>query len=264
VASKRMESLRQKMSSGRKALVAYFTVGYPTLEKSAEVFRALAKAGADAIEVGIPFSDPLADGPVIQAASHKAIEAGGSLKAGLAQIKDMRAAGIDIPLIVFSYYNPIYRMGLMNFAREASEAGADAVLVPDLPIEEAGLLNEAVSALGMGMVFLVAPTSTTQRMRAAQERSCGFVYAVSVTGVTGERKALPEHLAGFVSRSRNAGRLPVAVGFGVSGPEQAREVAGYADGVVIGTAFLRAADEGGAAAVGRLAADIRKALDGAN
>ncbi|MBN1809398.1 MAG: tryptophan synthase subunit alpha [Planctomycetes bacterium] len=258
-----MKKLEGLMRSGRKALIPYFTTCYPGAAESLETFKALAAAGADCLEIGIPFSDPLADGATIQASSHRAIEAGGSLRQGLGAAGQLRSAGVEIPLIVFTYYNPVYRMGLMNFARKAAEAGADGVLVPDLPVEESGLLREALAAFDMGMVFLAAPTSTAQRLRYAQEHSTGFVYAVSVAGVTGARKSIAERLPAFIERVRQAGDLPVGVGFGVSDPEQAVEVAGCADGVIIGSAFIDAYEKGGPEAVGRLAGEIRTALDGA-
>jgi len=258
-----MDKLSKKMRSGYKALVPYFTVGYPNIEESRKVFRAFAEAGADCIEIGIPFSDPLADGPTIQASSYKAIQAGGGLKAGLEMIKSLRAEGVEAPCVVFSYYNPIYRMGIMEFAKKAADAEADAALVPDLPVEESGLLSEALSAFGMGLVMLAAPTSPPLRMKAIQKHSNGFVYAVSVTGVTGARTELPEYLGDFVRKLKAAGELPVAVGFGVGTPEQAKEVAKSADGVVVGSAFIRAYDEGGIENVSRLARSLRESLDGA-
>jgi len=263
--AKRMDTLGGQMLSGKKALIAYFTIGYPSLIESVATCKALADAGADCIELGIPFSDPLADGPTIQAASYKAISAGGGLKAGIRAAGELRKSCVDVPLVIFSYYNPIFRMGLADFAKRASDADADAALVPDLPVEEAGPLIEALAAQKMSMIFLAAPTSTEKRLKLIQEHSSGFVYAVSVTGVTGvtgERKGLPDYLPGFVKRIKEAGKLPVAVGFGVSGPEQAEEVAKLADGVVVGSAFLHAYDTGGVKAAGRLAADIKKALGG--
>ena len=258
-----MKKLAERMSCGKKALIAYFTVGYPSIPQSAAAMRTLLDSGADCLEIGIPFSDPLADGPTIQAASNAAIRAGGNLRAGLEVCEDLRRTAPDVPIVIFTYYNPVYRMGLMNFARNVSSAGADAVLVPDLPIEEAGMLNEALVAFNAGMVFLAAPTSTERRLRLVQERSSGFVYAVSVTGVTGERTEMPDYLPAFVERIKAAGKLPVAVGFGVSGPGQAAAVARCADGVVVGIAFLNAYDAGGGDALASLAASLVKALDGA-
>jgi tryptophan synthase alpha chain len=257
-----MDTLEKNMLSGKKALIAYFTIGYPSVMESVATCKALADAGADCIELGIPFSDPLADGPTIQAASYKAIAAGGGLKAGIRAAGELRKSCVDVPLVIFSYYNPIFRMGLADFAKRAADADADAALVPDLPVEEAGPLIEALVAQKLGMIFLAAPTSTANRLKLIQEHSSGFVYAVSVTGVTGERKGLPDYLPGFVKRIKEAGKLPVAVGFGVSGPEQAEEVAKLADGAVVGSAFLHAYDSGGVKAAGRLAGDIKKALGG--
>jgi len=258
----RMDTLGKNMLSGKKALIAYFTIGYPSVVESVAVCKTLADAGADCIELGIPFSDPLADGPTIQAASYKAISAGGGLKAGIRAAGELRKSCVNVPLVVFSYYNPIFRMGVVEFAKRVAGADADAALVPDLPVEEAGPLIEALAPHKLGMVFLAAPTSTANRLKLIQEHSTGFVYAVSVTGVTGERKGLPDYLPGFVNKIREAGKLPVAVGFGVSTPKQAEEVAKLADGVVVGSAFLHAYDSGGVKAAGRLAGDIKKALGG--
>lgn len=258
--SERIERFSRGMRQGQKALVAYFTAGFPTLAESRQVFAALAASGADCLEIGVPFSDPLADGPTIQRASETALRSGGGLRQTLDVLAALRSDNLDVPCIVFGYYNPVYRMGLENFAAAAAGCGADAALVPDLPLEEAAPLEAAMQQHGLGLVHLVAPTSTPERMRRAHSRSHGFVYAVSVTGVTGAREALPADLADFVRAAKAAGRLPVVVGFGVRDGAQARAVAAVADGVVVGSAFIEAARSGGSEAVARLAGELKRAL----
>lgn len=260
--TERMRRLSERMKRGGKALIPYFTAGFPTLEESREVFISLAQAGADCLEIGVPFSDPLADGPTIQRASERALKAGGGLTATLELVQALRKAGVEIPCILFGYYNPVYRMGLEEFAGAAEAAGADGALVPDLPVEESAPLEKALAARGLGMVHLIAPTSTEERIAEAHRRSCGFIYAVSLTGVTGARDTLPPDLAAFVGRAKRLGGLPVAVGFGVKTPGQAAEVAGIADGVVVGSAFIDAAEKGGRTALAELAGAMKRSIEG--
>ena len=234
---------------GRPALVAYLMAGYPTRAGSLAALRVAAEAGADLIELGVPYSDPLADGPVIRDAADAARAAAGGAF-GLAETIDLArefvASGLDDmpPVALMTYLNPLMRMGLPKAASAMREAGIDGVIVPDLPPDMAGPWLAASE--GIDTVFLTAPTSTPERLAKIGEMSRGFVYCVSSTGVTGERAELPDELVGLVARVKSATALPVAVGFGVSTPEQAATVARVADGVIVGSAIVRRqADLGG-------------------
>lgn len=222
----------------RAALMPYLPLGYPTLDVSRELIRATASAGADVIELGVPFSDPLADGPIIQRATQAALENGMTLAKCLAMVRAARADGVDIPLVLMGYYNPILRYGVERFAQDASGAGADGVIVPDLPVEEAGALCGAAKAYDFAATFLAAPTSTDERLKKIGDATRGFLYLVSLTGVTGMRTSLAEGLAEFVQRTRQATDKPLCVGFGISNPENAHAVAELADGVIVGTALV--------------------------
>jgi len=219
----------------------YFPLGYPDLDTSIDVIEALAKNGADLIEVGLSFSDPLADGPVIQHATQIALEKGISVKKSLEAVKELRNRGVDIPLILMGYYNPILAYGLEKFIGDAKEAGADGFIIPDLPFEEA---EEFTSVAGdMPLIQMLAPTSSDQRMEAILRNAKGFVYLVSVTGVTGERASMSEGLGELIARVRKHTSVPVCVGFGIGTPDQAREVGEMADGAIVGTALVRAVGE---------------------
>jgi len=223
-------------------LVAYVTCGDPDLATTREVVLAAAKAGADVIELGVPFSDPVADGPVIQRASERAIAKGVSLPQVLelaAHVRKQTEAG----LIIFSYLNPIMRMGLQNFCASAKRAGVDGVLVTDLPIEEAGEYIRLVRECDMATVFLAAPTSTDERLKRIAQASTGFVYAVSRTGVTGTRDQVASDASALVKRLRKYTKLPIAVGFGVSNRSQFEEVGKFADAVVIGSAIVQTVEQ---------------------
>jgi len=222
----------------RGALVPYLTAGFPSMRATEELAMEMDLRGAAALELGVPFSDPLADGPVIQRASSRALAGGASLKGILKMIERLRARGARIPVVIFSYYNPIYRFGIEEFARRASGCGADGLLVPDLPPEEGRELSEAIRARGLDMPFLAAPTTTDGRLARIGRASSGFVYLVSLTGVTGARKRLPPDLAGFVARARRRIDLPLAVGFGISTPDQVRAVLRIADAAVVGSAIV--------------------------
>lgn len=229
----------------RAAFVPFLMGGDPDLESSARLLRALAAGGADVIEIGVPFSDPVADGPVNQAAANRALESGTSLPSVLRLIAEERAS-LDVPVVLFTYFNPVFHYGIGRFAEHAAASGVDAVLCVDLPPEEAE--SEWVPALrqaGVDTVFLVAPTSPADRVARACSVSTGFVYFVSRTGVTGERESLADDLARDLKRVRKRCALPVAVGFGIATPEQASEVGELADGVVVGSALVRMVEEGG-------------------
>jgi tryptophan synthase alpha chain len=229
-------------AEGRKAFVAFVTAGDPSLERTVEAALALEKGGADVLELGVPFSDPLADGPVIQRASERALRRGTTLAAVLETVKRIRQAS-ELPVVLFSYANPLMRFGLERLAREARAAGVDGVLVTDLPPEEAGQWLPAARGAGLDTVFLAAPTSPDERLRMVAEASRGFVYAVSRTGVTGEEKALSGDARPLVARLRSLTEVPVALGFGISTPEQVQAAAGVADGVVVGSALVRFLEE---------------------
>jgi tryptophan synthase alpha chain len=221
----------------------YFPLGYPNLEISIDVIEALAKNGADLIEVGLSFSDPLADGPVIQQATQVALEQGITIKKSLEAVKELRTRGVTIPLILMGYYNPMLAYGLEKFVRDAKEAGADGFIVPDLPVEEsAEFENVLVGATGpspLPLIRMLAPTSSSDRMEMIARNAKGFIYLVSVTGITGERKSIVEGLGDLIASVREHTSAPVCVGFGIGTPEQAKEVGQMADGVIVGTACVR-------------------------
>jgi tryptophan synthase alpha chain len=230
----------------------YFPLGYPDLDTSIDVIEALAKNGADLIEVGLSFSDPLADGPVIQQATQVALEKGITVKKSLAAVAELRKRGVDIPLILMGYYNPMLAYGLEKFIRDAREAGADGFIVPDLPMEEA---EEFQSMLGdasitsetntrsplsaMPLIQMLAPTSPNERMEAIARNAKGFIYLVSVTGVTGARTSISDGLGDLIQRVREHTSAPVCVGFGIGTPEQAKQVGVLADGVIVGSACVK-------------------------
>ena len=225
----------------------YFPVGYPDLATSIDVLEALAKNGADLIEVGLSFSDPLADGPVIQKATQTALDKGVTTKQVIATVAELRRRGVTIPLILMGYYNPILAYGLEKFVHDAREAGADGFIVPDLPPEESaefvGALVGAQHAVPLPLITMLAPTTPAGRMEQIARNARGFIYLVSVTGVTGARADVPEGLAGLVARVREHTSVPVCVGFGIGTPEQAKAVGEIADGVIVGSACVRAIDE---------------------
>ena len=221
----------------RPGLVTYTTAGDPDLPRSAEILKALDRAGADVLEVGVPFSDPLADGPVIQRATERALAAGGSLRSALAMIAGIRA-GLAAPIVVFSYANPMMRLGLDQFARQAADAGVDGVLALDLPIEEAGGFRETLARAGIDMIFLLSPTTTDARIQRAAELGSGFLYGISRLGVTGAREQVASGAEAMVGRIRRHTTLPIALGFGISRPEHVAEVGAYADAAVVGSALV--------------------------
>jgi len=255
------EGLRAR---GRKALVAFLTAGYPTHAVFPELVRAAADAGADVIEIGVPFSDPIADGPVIQNASVVALSNGMTIQRALEDAGRL-SPEVQAPLVVMSYVNPILRLGVEKFAREAQSAGIAGVVLPDVSFEESTPFRASIRDAGLAYIDLVAPTSDDERMRAIAPASDGFVYVVSITGVTGTRDAVAADLPALVARVRVHARAPVYVGFGVSTPAQAAAVARLADGVIIGSRLVRLAGEGaaeGAAArVGEFLAGVRRELD---
>jgi tryptophan synthase alpha chain len=258
------EKFAELKSKGEKALVAYITAGYPGLETTRALIPALARAGVDLLEVGVPFSDPTADGPVIQAASQAALKNGTTLTRVLDLVGELRSE-VGIPLVLFSYYNPIFSMGGATFAKRAAEAGVDGVLVVDLPAEEAGELRSQTHPAGIDIISLVAPTSGGDRIGKVVNAATGFIYYISVTGVTGTRGPELDETRKNVGTIRKLTKLPVVVGFGVSTPEQARQIGSMADGVVVGSAFVKLigekiGDAGMIDAVEAYAASLKAAL----
>jgi tryptophan synthase alpha chain len=232
-------------AEGRPALIAYLTAGDPDPGRTPSLVAALERGGADLIELGVPFSDPIADGPVIQRASERALRAGTTLRGVLGIAREIRR-GSAIPLLLFTYLNPALRYGLAELARDAVAAGIDGCLLTDLSVEEAGDYVGVMRAAGLDTVFLAAPTSTPQRLRLVARYSTGFVYLVSLTGVTGERTSLSVAAGALVESMRPITSLPLAIGFGISQPEQAAAAGALADGVVVGSAFVRLVERHGA------------------
>jgi tryptophan synthase alpha chain len=241
----------------RAALMPYLMGGYPDLAGSTDAGLAAAEAGADVIELGVPFSDPLADGPVIHAAGTEAL-ARGATPRGVMGVCERIAE--SVPVVLMVYFNLIFAAGPKAFALRACAAGASGLIVPDLPHDEADEVRAACDAEGLALVPLVAPTSTPDRIAEIGAEARGFVYVVSLTGTTGERRELPAGLADTVAAARLSTDVPVAVGFGISTGDQARAVSELADGVIVGTRLVRAASEGGPAAVGSLVEELAEAL----
>jgi tryptophan synthase alpha chain len=226
-------------TEGRAGLVTYLTAGDPDLETSARLFGGLAAAGADLIEIGMPFSDPMADGPVIQDAGQRALRQGMTLRRTLALVRELRRAEEAIPIVLMGYFNPIYRYGPESFAQDAAAAGVDGVIVVDLPPEEDAELTEPGRAAGLDFVRLATPTSDEHRLPRIVEHATGFIYYVAVSGITGTRSADAANIAAAITRLRRFTPLPIAVGFGIRTPQQAAEVARAADAAVVGTALVR-------------------------
>jgi len=252
---------------GRKAFVAYLTAGDPDLETTAKLIPALEAAGVDIIEIGVPFSDPTADGPVIQAASQRALKNGATLEKILAMIAGLRRTS-EIPIVLFGYFNPILSYGPEKLAADAASSGVDGLLVVDLPPEEADELRRFTDPAGLAFITLIAPTTDPRRARKILRRATGFVYYISVTGVTGTAVPRPDAVRQDVERIKALTALPVAVGFGISTPAQAAAIAPLADGVVVGSALVRLIGEEGTS-IGLIektfsfAEEIRLAIDAA-
>ena len=254
------EAFAARRAQGRAALVPYVTAGYPERGSTVAALEALAAAGADVIELGIPFSDPLADGPTIQHASFVSLEKGTTVAKVLEDLSAFRTRS-RTPVVLFTYLNPLLSYGLARFLRDAESAGGNGLLITDLPSGSDPALEQKVIASPLDLVRLIAPTTPIERVPAAAAGGSGFLYYISRTGVTGARSELREELAAEVGRIRDAVSLPVAVGFGISTPEQAAAVGAAADGVVVGSALIQALDRGGVAEAGRFVAALRHALD---
>ena len=238
---------RLKARGNGPGLVTYITAGDPDLPRTEGILRALDRAGADVLEVGVPFSDPLADGPVIQRATERALASGTTLS-GVLQLVTRLRADLRAPIVIFSYANPILRLGAERFADEAKAAGVDGVLVLDLPIEEAAEFRALLSDRGIDTILLLSPTTTDDRLRRAAALGSGFLYAISRLGVTGARDAIADGAEDIVRRIRMVSHLPIALGFGISKPEHVREVGRWADAAVVGSALVSVIAEAGASA----------------
>lgn len=260
----KFKTLKKK---NKKALIVYITGGYPDLSATEKLVPELENAGADIVEIGIPFSDPIADGPTIQKASERALSKGATLKKILQGVKNIRSKS-GIPIVFMSYFNPIYRYGIERFVRDASGCGVDGVIIPDLPPEEAGEIIGIARRRHFCMIFLASPTSTQARLKIIAKQSSGFIYYVSLTGVTGARKHLAADIAVNIRRiKRFTGDKPVCVGFGVSNEKQVRAVARIADGVIVGSAVIKAIEKFRKSrnfekSVGRFTARLARAIHG--
>ena len=246
---------------GHIALIPYITVGYPTVEATLKVVPLLASSGCDIVELGIPFSDPLADGATIQKASSCALENGVTPQLCLEVAKKL-SQSVDIPLVFMTYFNPVFSYGLEGFCGACASSGVSGLIIPDLPPEEGSELEAITQRQRLDLIYLLAPTSTDERIRLVAERSRGFVYLVSVTGVTGVRNRLPTNLNAFIARVRKVTTQPLCVGFGISTPEQARRVAQIADGVIVGSRIIQLMEtEDNFISVGNFIKGLRHALD---
>jgi tryptophan synthase alpha chain len=254
-----IERIANVFAAKKVAFMPYAPLGYPTLDGSLEVVRTLVKAGADLIEIGIPFSDPLADGPTVQAATQKALENGITLPQCLAMVKQLRGEGITTPFMLMGYMNPFLAYGLERLGKAALEAGVDGYIVPDLPPESAAGFEAMCVQNGQALIYMLAPTSTPERIKLIAGKAQGFIYLVSVTGVTGAREQMSESLPAFIDRVRTHTDKPLAVGFGIANGAIARDVGQYADGVIVGSALVKASGES-IEAVGALAREIAEAL----
>ena len=249
--------------NGKKALVAFYTAGDPNLDASKEIFAAIEKSGADIIEIGVPFSDPLADGPTIQASSYRSLNNGTTLKKIIQLVSDIRKTS-QLPVVLMTSFNPVFVYGQKEFVADALKAGVDGVIIPDLPHEEADEFLEI--AEGLDMIFLLSPTSTPDRVKQIGKISKGFIYYISLTGTTGTQGTLSSGLEAKVDAIKQFVSLPVLVGFGISGPEQAREAAKVSDGVIIGSAIVKLVEKNNDPVerdrkLGEFIASIQKAIN---
>lgn len=261
------DAFARARAEARPALIAYLTVGYPSPQATPELVMALARGGADLIELGVPFSDPIADGPIIQRASHAALQAGATPQSCLDLVDSLRHRGLMTPIVFMGYYNPILRRGLDAYAEACSAAGVDGLIVPDLPVEESAPLHDTCRRKGLALVQLAAPTTSDARLARIAAETEGFLYLVSRLGITGMGDALPADLQSRVARVRALAHTPVAVGFGIATPAQARALASgelnaQADGLIVGSAIVERAPQGPQALevyVASLAAALRTA-----
>ena len=246
---------------GHKALIAYVTVGYPSIEATLKAVLLLADSGCDIVELGIPFSDPLADGVTIQKSSFHALHNGVTPQLCL-ELAEQLSQKVDIPLVFMTYFNPVFGYGLKEFGTACAGSGIQGLIIPDLPPEEGSELEAASRRQGLDLIYLLAPTSTEERIRLVAERSQGFIYLVSVTGVTGARDRLPADLEAFVARVRKVATQPLCVGFGISTPQQASQIAQIADGVIVGSRLIQLIEmEDDFISLARLVRGLRNSID---
>ena len=229
---------RELRRKGGKAFIPYIMAGDPNMKRTIELIGILEDCGADIIELGVPFSDPLADGPTIQRAAQKALDEGVTLAKVIALVAELRGS-TQIPIILMTYYNPVFKYGEERFALDASAAGVDGIIVPDLPPDEAGNLIKHCGKSGLDTIFLLTPTSTEDRVRKVARRSTGFIYYVPITGITGSKLSLDASVESPIARIRSVSNKPVAVGFGISTPEEAADISQFADGVIVGSAIVK-------------------------
>jgi tryptophan synthase alpha chain len=253
------EIFRRARAQERAAFLPYFPIGYPDYEASLKAVEAMAEVGADGFEIGIPFSDPIADGPTIQAATQIALENGTTVRRCLQAVAELRTRGVGQPMLMMGYLNPLLAYGVDEFVRDARIAGADGLIVPDLPPEEAAAFTEACARHGLAMVFFLAPTSNPGRIALVAEKTSGFIYVVSLTGVTGAKAELPADLTDFIRRVREHTDQPLVLGFGISRPEHAQAITRLVDGFIVGSALVKAGEQG-VGAVRNLAEALRSAL----
>jgi len=242
VPSRLAETFARVAAEGRTAIMPFATAGYPTLAKSEEIILALVEAGADGIEIGIPFSDPIADGAAVQRTSQVALEQGTRLKDVLQLVRNLRAKGVTVPLLLMGYLNPVHHYGVERYVKDATEAGADGFIIPDLPAEESDLIRTPALAYGRDLIYMVAPTSTEARLEETAKRASGFIYCVAVTGVTGARDSLSATLGDYLDRIRTHTDVPLVVGFGISKPEHIAEVGKHAQGAIVASALINYLD----------------------
>ncbi|HEY86661.1 MAG TPA: tryptophan synthase subunit alpha [Dehalococcoidia bacterium] len=257
-----MSHITSVFSQGHKALIAYITVGYPSIEDTLKVVPFLASSGCDIVELGIPFSDPLADGATIQKASFYALENGVTPQLCLNTAKEL-SQKIEIPLVFMTYFNPVFSYGLQEFCGACASSGVSGLIIPDLPPEEGSELETITQRQGLDLIYLLAPTSTKERIELIAQKSRGFIYLVSVTGVTGARDRLPTDLEVFVNRVKQIAKQPLCVGFGISTSEQARRVVRIADGVIVGSRIIQLieTDDNFMSTIGNFIKELRQALD---
>jgi len=247
-------------SEGRSAFLPYLQVGYPDIESSLDAVETLAELDVDGFEIGIPFSDPLADGPTNQEAAHIALQNGTTVRRCLEAVSTLRSKGLRQPMLMMGSLNPMLAYGVEAFVLDAKAAGADGFIIPDLPPEEAHLFAEACAREGLALIFFLAPTSNEERIKLVAERANGFIYVVSVTGVTGARRELPPDLVDYINRLRAHTDVPLVMGFGISTPEHARQVNKLLDGFIVGSALIKAIKQG-IEPMRELAANIRQAIE---
>lgn len=257
------EAFEKAKSEGRIALIPYMTVGFPELGLTTEIVREYVAAGADVVELGVPFSDPLGDGPTIQASGHRALENGVTPEFCIDTVKEIRAAGIDVPIVFMGYYNTVFNMGLDEYCGASVEAGVDGLIVADLPAAEAGPLQDACDRVGLSLIPLMAITSTDISIEHGCKRAKGFIYCVSVLGVTGARATVSSRAVDLVGNVRRFTDLPIAIGFGISTADHVARVAEFADGAVVASAIIDSISEGDASqAAERAGAYVRSLMPG--